>query len=57
MSYPRDIDEIPGAELTAELDRRLDQRNKGLCDYCGRTPETEPCLYYERHVVGGKEGN
>jgi hypothetical protein len=49
MSYPRDIDEIPEAELLAELCRRRQLRDGGLCDYCGRNRDSKPCRFPERH--------
>lgn len=49
MSYPRDLNEIPTAELEQELARRKDFQMQGLCDYCNRTPDTTPCRFHNRH--------
>lgn len=50
MSYPRDLDEYAAAELNAELQRRVDARNAGLCDYCGQPAATStPCRFPKRH--------
>lgn len=50
MSYPRDLDEYRGSELRAEIARREELRDKGLCDYCGRPEGCEPsCKERRRH--------
>lgn len=49
MGYPRHLDEYTDTELKSELDRRDRARTKGVCDYCGRDPETEPCKFRLRH--------
>lgn len=42
MSYPRDVDEISTAALRAELLRREEQWQKGLCHYCLRVLKSVP---------------
>ena len=49
MSYPKDLDEYTDNELTHELQRRMRLRERGLCDYCGRTDVTPTCKFPERH--------
>ena len=50
MGYPRDLDDYTEEELNAELARRQASRRRGLCDYCGRVPQsTEACSKPERH--------
>jgi hypothetical protein len=49
VSYPRDLDEYEARELTDELARRETARQAGVCDYCGRAPDTKPCKFPERH--------
>lgn len=49
MSYPRDLNEIPERELIFELRRRRQARRQGVCDYCGRYRQSEPCRFVERH--------
>jgi hypothetical protein len=49
MSYRLDLDEQPEERLEAELARRRNLRAKGLCDYCERTPDTNPCKFPGRH--------
>jgi hypothetical protein len=50
MSGWRDLDEYTEGQLQNELARRRALRNSGLCDYCQRAPETEPCKFPERHA-------
>ena len=54
MSYPRDLDEIPEAELRDELANRARNRADGLCDYCCRPPASPPCRFPERHAMAAK---
>jgi hypothetical protein len=49
MSYRLDLDEYPEKTLREELRNRKKARRKGLCDYCGRAPDTTPCKFPERH--------
>lgn len=49
MSYYRDLDEYTTTELREELRRRAVAGRAGVCDYCGRTPDTRPCKFPERH--------
>jgi len=49
MSYPLDLDEISEENLRGELKRREQHWQAGLCDYCGRKPETPPCKFPDRH--------
>lgn len=49
MSYPLDLDEMSEEKLEGELKRRKDLRETGLCDYCGRKPETSTCKFSDRH--------
>ena len=50
MPYLRDLDEYREDELSAEIRRRAFARSKGLCDYCGRAPNTEMCkVGWQRH--------
>jgi hypothetical protein len=49
MSYPRDLDEIPTAELEQELETRRQLQMQGRCDYCGRLPTEPPCKFPQRH--------
>lgn len=51
MSYPMDLDEYTEKALRAELKLRADRRAAGRCDYCNRTPETNPCRFPERHQL------
>lgn len=44
-----DLDEYTEARLVAELARRSTARRQGICDYCGRTPDTPTCRFPERH--------
>lgn len=34
MGAPRDLREVDSSEIMAELNRRIDDRENGLCDYC-----------------------
>jgi hypothetical protein len=54
MGYPRlhDLDEVPEAELQAELVRRQQLRDAGLCDYCELPTSTPSCRFEERHNLG-----
>lgn len=49
MSYPRDLDEIPEAELLGELERRRSLRAQGRCDYCGVDHDGPTCRFPDRH--------
>jgi hypothetical protein len=51
MSYPKDLDEYSEKELVAELNRRFVVRSRGVCDYCGRSPEAPACKFPERHAL------
>ena len=52
MSYPKGLDEYTEDELQAELDRRANLQSCGVCDYCGRAPDTPACKFPERHNAG-----
>jgi hypothetical protein len=54
MSLPRDLDEVPGHELRAEIERRSVARARGVCDYCGRDPSETACKFPERHRASAK---
>lgn len=54
MSYPRDLDEIPTAELEQELLRRRVSQGNNLCDYCGRPPNEPACRFPDRHELPSK---
>lgn len=57
MSYLKDLDEYTTAELEAELASREVCRNRGVCDYCRRSPNTPPCRFPDRHAGGvGRHG-
>jgi hypothetical protein len=43
------IHELREAELLSELLLRAGRRAHGLCDYCGRTPDTDLCQFPDRH--------
>jgi hypothetical protein len=45
------LDQYTEVELQHELERRLNARNHGLCDYCNRPPDTPPCKFPERHQL------
>ncbi len=49
MGYPLDLDEYDEQRLAGELELRQGRRSQGLCDYCGREPDTNPCKFPERH--------
>ena len=49
MSYPKDLTDYTDADLKREIRRRKQQRDKGLCDYCGRARETVCCKFPARH--------
>jgi hypothetical protein len=49
LSYPLDLDEVPEDQLRAEVERRRQLRIAGLCDYCGRDPNTPTCKFPHRH--------
>jgi hypothetical protein len=49
MSFPRSLDEVSEYALHKELEERAAKRRNGLCDYCGRTPDTPPCKFPQRH--------
>lgn len=51
MSYRLDLDEYDVDRLVEELRHRGDQLAQGLCDYCGRAPDAEPCRMKDRHTV------
>ena len=55
MSYSLDLDEYPEKKLREELRNRRRARRKGLCDYCGRAPDTTPCKFPERHHAKPKK--
>jgi hypothetical protein len=52
MSYMKDIDEYDEDELLTELRLRAERRTRGVCDYCGRPPESPPCKERKRHRLG-----
>lgn len=52
MSYPLDLDEVDEDKLRAELARREDRRQHGLCDYCGAIAEHPLCKFPHRHRPG-----
>lgn len=49
MGYPMGLDEYPETRLEDELETRRHQRQKGMCDYCGRSPRTRSCKFPQRH--------
>lgn len=49
MSFRLDLDEMPARQLLDELASRRKMRRNGLCDYCGRAPDTPSCKFPERH--------
>ena len=49
MSYRLDLDEQDEAKLVGEIERRQGLRARGLCDYCERKPDTNPCKFPGRH--------
>ncbi|AAK94360.1 hypothetical protein Mx8p25 [Myxococcus phage Mx8] len=49
MSFPRSLDEYGDKELQQELARRAEVRERGLCDYCGRSSRAPSCKFSERH--------
>jgi hypothetical protein len=49
VSYPRDLDEVHEDQLREELERRRAARIAGVCDYCGRHPDTPECKFPSRH--------
>lgn len=49
-----DLDEYPETQLRAELARRADARERGLCDYCGRPKAAPTCRFPERHDRAGE---
>lgn len=51
MSYPMGLDEYSDKELRQELERRLESRGQGLCDYCGRKATKSPCRFALRHCA------
>lgn len=51
MGLALDLDEIEESKLRAELERRAQAREMGLCDYCGREGDETPCKMKERHKV------
>ncbi len=55
MSLLRDLDEYVENALVAEINRRIWARERGVCDYCGRTPETVVCKFPERHAAPAKQ--
>ncbi|QSQ14069.1 hypothetical protein [Myxococcus landrumensis] len=46
-----DLDEHDEEDLRAEVKRREELRQRGLCDYCCRPPATNTCKFPERHGV------
>lgn len=55
MSYPKAIDEYSDIELQDELKRREQCYREGVCDYCGRSGDTEPCKFPSRHLCAAVE--
>ncbi len=54
----KELDEYSDQELRDEINRRLGAGWKGQCDYCGRTSDTPPCKFPERHAAAaGKKVN
>lgn len=51
MSYAMTLDEVEESDLVAELNRRLELRDRGLCDYCGRRPVAPTCKFPKRHYL------
>lgn len=51
MSYPKDLDEYSSAELVNEINRRIDLRERDLCDYCGRPGNAPSCRFPVRHQM------
>lgn len=49
MTYPISLDEVSEKDLRDEFKRRIDLRIRGLCDYCGQTPESPICKFPGRH--------
>ncbi len=49
MGYPLSLDERDEQKLIDELVLRRTRRSNGLCDYCGREPDTPPCKFPGRH--------
>lgn len=49
MGYPLDLDEYEEERLIEEINRRVRLQEQGLCDYCERSPDTDPCKFPERH--------
>lgn len=54
MSYPKDLDDYSDEALQGELDRRERCRQKGKCDYCGKSRTSEACRLPLRHETGPK---
>ena len=44
------LEEITDEALRYELERRENARAAGVCDYCGRRPDTPACRFPRRHV-------
>lgn len=51
MNEPLPLDEIRERDLIFELRRRRQARRQGVCDYCGRYRQSEPCRFVERHTA------
>ena len=45
------LDEYTERILINELVKRKEKREKGLCDYCGRDPESSSCRFPKRHKI------
>lgn len=45
----QNLDDAYEQDLQAEILRRQQARWAGLCDYCGRSPDTDPCRFPGRH--------
>lgn len=53
MSYFKDLDEYTDEELLRELERRMRDRGKRVCDYCHREAGTPSCKFPLRHALAG----
>lgn len=49
MTHPVELNEADEMQLVAELRARRRARVAGLCDYCGRRADEEPCAWPLRH--------
>ncbi len=50
MGYPLGLDEITEEKLVDELNKRLEKRSLGVCDYCFRLPTEPTCKFQDRHA-------